>query len=504
MKSRLETYLCLCVPNFYAQTRLRFHQELSNKPFAIIDKDSPVKMIVDLNEAARTLGLSVGMSSVQASLASGLLVYPRSATEEETTRNDLLHTCLQVTPLVEDCSVENQCILVLSIAASLNIFGGTKTLTTELLSAVAALKLQAKAASSHNFHTAVMLSTSRTCNLPVHVPCGEEMNSLAQLPVNSLPLDIYQQETFANWGVCLLRDIAALPLNELVSRMGQPAKRLHQMATGTCAHIFQPLQTTSIYKEQVGFDSPVDLFESLLFSIAPMLDRLILRAREEMKSITALTVSMVLSDRSSHIRTIQPALASTDNKLFLKLLHLDMDAHPPKAGVLELTLTAILGLSQRIQLGIFSPQHPDASHLQVTLARIRKVVGPDNAGSPVLEDSHRQSTFALRTFTTIDPYLGNHTTGCSYLAKRQLKSPTPIDVSVLDHLPSLFFLAGCRFHIQKAYGPWKSTGKWWNSQPWDIEQWDVIATDVASRKLFRCCLSMDKRTGWWCLDGIYD
>jgi hypothetical protein len=68
---------------------------------------------------------------------------------------------------------------------------------------------------------------------------------------------------------------------------------------------------------------------------------------------------------------IRPALPSIDRKFLLKLLQLEIAAHPPQAAVLSFTLTAEGGQSSKVQLGLFAPQTPEPSRLDVTIARLK-------------------------------------------------------------------------------------------------------------------------------------
>jgi protein ImuB len=502
--NRPAVYLCLCVHHFYVQALLRFHPHAAATPVAIMDGDSATTMIVDLNQGAMSRGSHIGMSAVQASLDPDLLLLQRSPTQEALTREELIQTCIGITPLIEDCSDNQQCVLVMDITASLNLFGDVQCIIGHLLTSLHGLKLQANIAVASNFHTSVLLAKSQFSQPFIFVPEGKEKASLSRLPVSSLDLDSYQHETFVNWGIHTLEELAALPLTELVSRMGQPAKTLYEFAHGTHSHIFRPIALTGPLKEFVSFDSPVDLFESLLFSLAPMLEKLIARAQEEMQAIATLTFAMTLTNRKVHLRTIQPAIPSTSSKLLLKLLQLDMDAHPPDAAVTDLSLTATLDHSRKTQLGIFSPQHPDASQLRVTLARIRKIVGATHAGSPLLEDSHRKWSFLLHSFTVQEIAALDSTDSDRCVAMRRMREANRIAVTLIHETPAVFSLDGLTYRVDSAYGPWMNSGKWWNEKPWNLSQWDIIATATDQEQHLHCCLSHDRLSGAWTLDGLYD
>ena len=169
------------------------------------------------------------------------------------------------------------------------------------------------------------------------------------------------------------------------------------------------VETGVVLEEVVEFDAPVDGMESLMFVLGPMLDQLIERAGNRALELASVTVAMGLDRYSGgadqpescpgeHVRTIKPALPVADRVLLLKLLHLDLEAHPPGRGVVRLKVTAEAGGRSKIQTGLFSPQLPEPGRLEVTLARIAALVGEENVGRARLLDSHAEESFVMEKF----------------------------------------------------------------------------------------------------------
>ena len=143
--------------------------------------------------------------------------------------------------------------------------------------------------------------------------------------------------------------------------------------------------------------------DSLLFVGARMIDSLALRAATRAMSLACVVADLELEGKRAHRLTLRPALPSVDRKFLLKLLQLEIAAHPPPAAVLSLTLTAEAGQSSKVQLGLFAPQTPEPSRLDVTIARLKAIAGEDRVGSPVLEDTHRAGSFRMADFTAQNP-----------------------------------------------------------------------------------------------------
>ena len=249
---------------------------------------------------------------------------------------------------------------------------------------------------STNHHAA--LCAARAGKSIVVIPNGEEASSLAPLPLNVLDLTVQQQETFSTWGIRTLGALAALPEIELITRMGQDGSRLRAIAHGEYSYFFQPVEIPFELKESYEFDQPVEILDSLLFAVSPMLDLLIERAQSRTLSLASITIALRMQNNALHTRTIQPALPTDNRKLLLKLMHLDLQSHPPFDSVAEINLTAQAGDPRKVQLGLFSPQLPEADRLDVTLARIAALVGEDRVGAPELRDTHHPDRFMMAGF----------------------------------------------------------------------------------------------------------
>ena len=74
-------------------------------------------------------------------------------------------------------------------------------------------------------------------------------------------------------------------------------------------------------------------------------------------------------------RTLRLPVAMRDSKVFLKLLQLDLAAHPPGAPVSKLWITAEPAPPRSAQRGLFLPITPEAEKLEITLARINAHCG---------------------------------------------------------------------------------------------------------------------------------
>jgi protein ImuB len=499
-----ELYACLFIREFAAQTALRLRPELREKPCAVMEGEPPLEQVCSLNAKARRLGVLAGMTQVEMETFPGVTILPRSKQEEAATRMALLDCAGRFTPRVEEVSSEAVFLCVLNIAGTEKLFGPPAKLAEKLFQRVRALGITASVAVSQNFHAAICLAQGMSSKTRVTViQEGAEKTALASLPLSVLTLSEEHAEKFFLWGIRTLGMLAALPEKDLIARMGQEGKRLRQLALGNLPHLFLPVEPPGTLEEYRELDSPVEILDSLLFVVGVMLEQLILRATSRMLALAALTIVLRLEAGGLHTRTVRPALPTNDRQFWIKLLHLDLEAHPPQAPILSLTLTAEPGSTSKVQMGLFSPQLPEPGRLDVTLARIRAIVGEECVGRPVLRDTHQPHEFRVEPFALAAKNIIETSSSQPRVALRQFRPPENISVALQNERPVAFFLQKKRYIIEKAYGPWCTSGDWWNPELWNVEQWDLVA-HAADGSLLCGCMVRDVARNCWEMVALYD
>jgi protein ImuB len=141
--------------------------------------------------------------------------------------------------------------------------------------------------------------------------------------------------------------------------------------------------------------------------------------------------------------------------------------------------------------------------LDVTLARISRIVGEDCVGSPVLKDTHQPDAFRLQPFTVISGTTSATNTAKTTAAVRQLRPAERVSVTLRDQRPAYFFFRERRYDIEYAYGPWSTGGEWWSPTLWQWEQWDLIARSKDGL-LLCCCLVRDLSQNIYQMVALYD
>jgi len=495
-----ELYACLHAAEFPAQTLLRLRPELKAHPVTVLDGPAHDRSVCALNRLARQRGVVLGLPRMEAEQIEGLQLLARSLAVEQSARAVMLETAAQFSPRIEEVSAPAACSFVLDITGCELLFGPTAQMAAQMRVAMAAAGFRISVAISTNFHVARMKAAA--AHGIAIMGAGEEAASLAKLPLRALGLAENPRETFAIWGIRTLGELAALPEAELVTRLGTESREWRALARGEARHTFQPIEAAFALREFYEFDSPVEQMNGLLFLAARMIECLTERAEDHALSLASLGVEMKLENGDNHLLNIRPALPTVDRKFLLKLLQLELAAHPPQAAVLALTLTAEPGRECKIQLGLFAPQTPEPSRLDVTLARIKAIVGEERVGTPVLEDTHRPASFHTDSFC-VDTKTSTYDPQPVRMALRRVRPPRSIQVTLRENKPTAFRDCGAHFQIAAAYGPWRSNGCWWSVDAWDTEEWDVLTTGGGGLAL-SCLLVHDLLRKEWRLEALLD
>jgi protein ImuB len=156
---------------------------------------------------------------------------------------------------------------------------------------------------------------------------------------------------------------------------------------------------------------------------------------------------------------------------------------------------------------LYAPQTPEPSRLDVTIARLKAIAGEDRVGSPVLEDTHRPGSFRMEGFAVANQFGARKQTeeapARPRMALRRVRPPAPVRVQMRELKPVIFYDCEQRFRVAAAYGPWRTSGCWWSTEPWNTEEWDVLA-EASNGSSLACLLVRDCTQNQWRLEAFYD
>src|SRR5579884_1261960 len=321
--------------------------------------------------------------------------------------------------------------------------------------------------------------------------------ALAELAVDALPLEQDLLDLLDLWGIRTLGALAALPESALAERIGQHAVKLQRLARAALGRPLRLHKKQEFYEDRIDLDSAVDLLEPLLFLIARIPNEQCARLTSHGLAANEIRVTLSLEDKSEHARELRLPVPMREPKAMLKLVQMDLEAHPPSAPTVAVGVALNPVQPRRVQRGLFIPQAPEPAKLELTLGRIRGLVGEENVGIAELLDTHRPAPFRLvpqqphETETTATP-------STPRLAFRWFRPPLAAKVELHGDRPVRLTAPGIYGRIMNASGPWRTSGDWWTLDGWDRDEWDIALNNGALYRMYR------QPDGSWHLEGAYD
>lgn len=323
---------------------------------------------------------------------------------------------------------------------------------------------------------------------------------LSKLTTALLPCEPTTHAVLSRWGISTLGELAALPEAALVSRLGQEGRRLQQLACGEADHLLVPEEAEFTLSKMTTLDNPVELLDSLLFVLSPMLEKLLRKAMGRAYALRSLRLTLQLERGGPHPIEIRPSVPTQNRELLLKLLNLELQAHPPQSGVVAVTLDAEPTQPHTAQRGLFQAQFPEPDKLELLLGRLRSIVGEDNVGSLRLQNSRREDDFVMEPFRPSLHNVQQPGAASPGLVIRVFRPPHTVRVTCWGNQPRAMFWEGARLTITSVAGPWNTSGSWWDGQSWDHDLWDVVTAQPVQALRLR----HDHGSNAWSVLGIYD
>jgi protein ImuB len=252
----------------------------------------------------------------------------------------------------------------------------------------------------------------------------------------------------------------------------------------------------------MDLEHPLSLLEPLLFVLARVLNHQCELLQSHGLSAHQIRLTLELQDRTEHQRVLRLPMPMRQSKALLKLLQLELEAHPPHASTTAIRLALEPVNPRTVQNGLFLPVTPAPDKLEITMARIRALVGGENAGVAQLINTHHPNPFCLMPKQPAVPDgrlpALSRDGRAVQLAFRYFRPPLPAKVELQRSRPLRVAAPGVRGSIITYAGPWRTSGHWWAGDSWDREEWDISLNDGAIYRMYR------EPSEAWFLDGVYD
>jgi protein ImuB len=325
-----------------------------------------------------------------------------------------------------------------------------------------------------------------------------EENSAVDLPLSALDIEPHTLEIFHALGLKTSADVNRIDDKELIARYGAEFKGTIDLAKNKADYVLTPNLKENNLSWHSELDFKVDDFEQLIFIVASGLEKILNRTAEYGLSTEHIDIDLRLDNRTSKPYQVKLSFPTLNKKFWLTIINLRIGNDPPGAEITALRLTAHFTRPRSVQRGLFASAKPEPENLQLTADKIKRLVGDENVGVPVLLDRRLPKPFKLDQQQLP---LGNETLKPTevvpMLALNYFDPPLAAEVVVNKKI--LLYLRTSLFEgrVVEYGGVWKSSSQWWSLLDWRNLEWDI---ELEDRSLYRL-----QRSGReWFVIGKYD
>ena len=347
------------------------------------------------------------------------------------------------------------------------------------------------------------------------------------LPLSGLNIERDTLNVFSELGVRTIKDLNAIPHDELVGRYGQKFTRVIDVIEQRGRSLITPNIKENKISWSYELNNPVEDFEQLIFLLNHGLDIVFEEVKYAGFRTEHIDLEFTLRNKSTRSYEIKTSFPTLDRSFWLKLINLRVSLAPPEELIIAVDAVAYFTKPRTDQRGLYAVSRPEPESLLLTVNKLKKLVGEENVGVPKLlnnrlaepftldpdalpsgkVDSIQNSSRLCHNGGTAAHHLSIATEKHRFSANRAAQPQAniaftyfrpAIKAEVLIRDARLIYirsrsLAG---HVTNSSGVWKGNSHWWDKN-WRTLEWDI---EVDNNGVYRLC-KVDKE---WFLSGEYD
>ena len=357
---------------------------------------------------------------------------------------------------------------------------------------------------------------------PLVIEPGAAAAALAPLPIDLLTVlaaddsapprhrTIAPAHLFRRWGIQTLGALAALPVDAIAARLGADGVRWHRLARGEDLRPLTPETPEERFEQAIDLEWPIEGLEPLAFVLGRLLEPLAAHLERRGRGAAILHLRLKLITRVVYERSLQLPAPMRDARTLRTLLLLDLESHPPPAGIDRVEISVDPTPARVLQFSLLARPLPSPEQLSALTARLAALMGEGRCGSPAVADTWRPGAFVMKRFMPgpvlpeaqgLQRETQSPTPEALRLGLRRFRAPVPARVRLERDVPVVVTTYRREVpggHVRHVAGPWRTSGDWW-AKPWDRDEWDVTLSDGIT-----CRIVLDRSTAAWFVEGVYD
>ena len=383
--------------------------------------------------------------------------------------------------------------VLFDVAGLERLIGNPDQIAENILSHLKTNNVSGNVAVANTVDTAILLARQKKgLNHTIAWPA-----EFQKLPLRDLGIERDSIGIFNELGINNIEELRQIPVDDLINRYGRDFRKVIDVIEQNDKSFLTP----NVKENNVGWnyelDFPVDDFEQLIFIVNHGLDNLLGQIDHYGLSTEQLDIAFKLNNKTTRNYEIKTSFPTLEKTFWLKLINLRVSLDPPEAAIISVQVVSHFTRPRPNQKGLYAVSRPEPESLLLTINKLKKLVGEDSVGIPVLLNQRLSEPFTLDA-----DKLPQGTETLEVRAEKSVISfiyyHPPVRAEVLVRDSRLVFIKTQHFssHVTACSGVWKANSKWWDKS-WKTQEWDI---EVEDHGLYRLC-KVDKE---WFLAGEYD
>jgi protein ImuB len=505
-------FAVIFIPDFALQAVLRHAPELRDRPVALLDANSPGPTVLQATAPAKKAGVLPGLTPSQAQArCPGLEIKISQPIDEAAATTILLQTAYAFSPNLE-ATKPGVCTLELK-GLGLDAPGALHLWAEKIRQALRALFFEAqigvgptpgmallaahRVAAPDAAAESTLLAPGTGAAPPISI-VEDAAGFVAQLPIAALSPTPEILEILRRWGIRTVGEFLALGRAEIAERLGPEALKLFAQVSPTARRPLKRISPPEQFLEQREFEQEIETMEPLLFWLRSFTEHLSRRLEAIHLVIAQLHLRLGLASGDQYERTFKVPAPTGNVDVLFRMLHTHLETLRTDSPIALLQLAATPAKPEMHQFGLFQNTLRNPNQFAETFARLTALVGPESAGIPVVETTHRPDSVRLHppNFEFVPHRNFPDQAEGDGLQFRRFRPPLPAQLEFHHQQPAHVRSSRFTGAVTGVRGPFLASGNWWDSSRWAREEWDVEIGGALLR-LFR--------SGDGCfVEGVYD
>jgi protein ImuB len=485
---------------FPMQRRILSQPSLAGKPVILVHDERGTQRVAFASGAALKYGIKPGMT---ASAAGALSAVEKLRFDENDERLALASLGEALIPFAPSFEIDDSCGLWLEASAA-HLFQSETRWAERLLDALRQLGFKGHCAVGSEKATvravARAANTTEVLILPKH---GGP--TFGKLPLHSLGVDV---SDFRHLGFNTLAELAAIPVDSVVSRFGQLGRLLHQLSSGHDDALLVKHVIPESIVDALNFDWPVEQLSQVLFGLKTLLDRTCARLKGRRLDAVKLTLHLGDSKETTSPQGLEVLLSlsrpTSNAKMLVDLFRHRLEEVQLKEPISSLFLTVNeTSAAHEQQLNLGHEPSGDAS-LEVVLSRLQSSLGEACLFSAQLNPAHRpEANWTMEKFSP--PEKGEKRAAVERAIEtsrppRLLSNPARLYAETMPNgNVRAVTVSGRRCRVESMWGPERLQGSWWSPESFSRDYYRVQVEGVGLLWVFQ-----DGKDGQMYAHGVFD